>query len=67
VYGYGLVTYEGKERHVFDVALEFMTAGRIDAEALVTHKFKLEDYLDMIEVNMNKGKHNAVKTLVSFV
>lgn len=67
VYGYGLVTYEGKERHVFDVALEFMTSGRIDAEALVTHKFKLEDYLDMIEVNMNKGKHKAVKTLVSFV
>lgn len=67
VYGYGLVTHEGEENHVFDIALAFMSAGRIDAEALVTHKFKLEDYLDMIEVNMNKGQHKAVKTLVSFV
>ena len=67
VYGYGRVTHDGRERHVFDIALDFMQSGRVDAEALVTHKFKLEDYLDMIEVNMNKGKHRAVKTLVSFV
>lgn len=67
VYGYGRVAYEGEERHVFDIALAFMSAGRIDAEALVTHKFKLEDYLEMIEVNMNKGHYKAVKTLVSFV
>lgn len=61
------MTHEGEERHVFDIALEFMTLGRIDAETLVTHKFKLDDYMDMLEVNMNKSKHNAVKTLVSFV
>lgn len=67
VYGYGLVTHEGQKRHVFDIALEFMTAGRIDAEALVTHKFRLEDYLEMIAVNMHKSKHKAVKTLVSFI
>ena len=67
VYGYGRVTHDGRERHVFDIALDFMQSGRIDAEALVTHKFQLADYLEMIEVNMNKGKHRAVKTLVSFV
>ncbi len=66
VYGYGLATHEGEKRHVFDIALAFMTAGRIDAEALVTHKFRLEDYLEMVEVNMNKSQHRAVKTLVSF-
>ena len=27
----------------------------------------LEDYLEMIAVNMNKRQHKAVKTLVSFV
>ena len=67
VYGYGLVNHEGEDRHVFDIALEFMGSGRIDAEALVTHKFKLKDYMQMLEVNMNKGKHRAIKTLVSFV
>ncbi len=66
VYGYGLVTHNGEKRHVFDIALDFMLSGQIDAEVLVTHKFKLGDYLEMIEVNMNKGKYEAIKTLVSF-
>ena len=66
VYGYGMVTHEGEQRHVFDIALEFMLSGRINAEILVTHKFNLGNYLEMIEVNMNKGKYKAIKTLVSF-
>jgi len=67
VYGYGMVSHAGSSRHVFDVALEFMAAGRIDAEALVTHTFQLDDYLEMVNVNMNKGRHKAIKTLVSFM
>jgi threonine dehydrogenase-like Zn-dependent dehydrogenase len=67
VYGYGMVSHEGVQRHVFDVALEFMTSGKIAADVLVTHKFQLADYLEMVAVNMNKGKHKAIKTLVSFV
>ena len=66
VYGYGKVIHEGKKRHVFDIALEFMLSGRVDAEVLVTHKFNLGDYLEMMDVNMNKGKYKAIKTLVSF-
>ncbi len=66
VYGYGWVTCDGKRRHVFDIALEFMLAGRITTDGLVTHTFNLEDYMEMIDVNMNKGKHKAIKTLVSF-
>jgi threonine dehydrogenase-like Zn-dependent dehydrogenase len=66
VYAYGLVTYDGKKRHVFDVALELMSRNKIRADILVTHKFKIEDYRKMIEVNMNKGKHKAVKTVLSF-
>ena len=44
VYGYGMASHEGRRRHVFDIALEFLLAGRIDVETLVTHKFQLEDY-----------------------
>ena len=66
VYGCGRVSHEGKRRHVFDVALEWMSSGRIDTARLVTHKFRLADYMKMIEVNLDKGRHNAVKTLVAF-
>lgn len=67
VYGYGMVFYNGEKRHVFDISLAFMAEGRIDAQTLVTHIFNLDAYMEMITVNMNKGKHKAVKTLVSFV
>ncbi len=66
VYGYGMVTHNERKRHVFDIALDFMLSGQIDAEVLVTHKFELGDYLEMIAVNMNKVKYKAIKTLVSF-
>jgi hypothetical protein len=33
---------------------------------MVTHEFSLEDYRGMIEVNLNKQAHKAVKTIVSF-
>lgn len=66
VYGYGKVKYNGESRHVFEVALEMMLEGKIRADILVTHKFRIEDFPEMIEVNMNKGKHKAMKTVVSF-
>ncbi|WP_028313229.1 zinc-dependent alcohol dehydrogenase [Desulfatibacillum aliphaticivorans] len=66
VYGYGRVTYQGETRHVFDLAMEFMNEGRIRTAPLVTHTFRLEDYREMIEVNLNKARHGAVKALVRF-
>ncbi|MBU0995822.1 MAG: alcohol dehydrogenase catalytic domain-containing protein [Proteobacteria bacterium] len=66
VFAYGKVTYEGKDRHVFDIAMEFLAKNKICADMLVTHQFRIEDYREMIEVNLNKGKHKAVKTVMSF-
>ncbi|HCY87177.1 MAG TPA: alcohol dehydrogenase [Desulfobacteraceae bacterium] len=66
VYGYGRVVYQGETRHVFDLAMEFMNQGKIRTSPLVTHTFTLEEYMEMIEVNLNKAGHGAVKTLVRF-
>lgn len=67
VYGYGFVEYNGEKRHVFDIALDFMKQEKIRADVLVTHKFPLADYMEMIDVNLHKGRHKAVKTVVSFI
>lgn len=67
VYGYGYSEFNGKRQHVFEIALDLMQQGKIQAENLVTHKFAIEDYEQMIEVNLNKGQHKALKTVVSFV
>jgi hypothetical protein len=32
---------------------------------MITHTFPIEDYKQMIEVNLNKPKHRAVKTAIS--
>ena len=66
VYAYGCESHGGKKRHVFEIALEMMQHGTIRAGALVTHKFDLEDYRRMIAVNLEKSKHRAMKTVVSF-
>jgi threonine dehydrogenase-like Zn-dependent dehydrogenase len=66
VYAYGLVDDGGTRRHVFDIAMDMMNQKKIKAEALVTHRFRLDEYCRMIEVNMNKGQHRAMKTIVVF-
>lgn len=66
VYAYGWVNYAGKKRHVFDIALGMMARNSIKADILVTHKFRIAEYGRMIAVNMNKGKHRAMKTVMSF-
>lgn len=67
VYGSGRIDHNGSERHVFELALELMQRNRVNAEMLVTHRFRLEDYRRMIAVNRCKNRHNAMKTVVSFV
>jgi 16S rRNA U516 pseudouridylate synthase RsuA-like enzyme len=32
-------------------------------DGMVTHKFKLDEYKKMMDVNVNKGKYRAVKTM----
>lgn len=66
VYACGMVDDQGKRRHAFEVALEMMQAKRVRVKELVTHKFKLEAYREMIAVNMDKGRHKAIKTVVTF-
>jgi len=66
VYAYGDVEFEGKKQHVFKIAMALMKNGNIQADALVTHKFALEDYEQMIEVNLNKETNRAMKTVVKF-
>ncbi len=67
VYGCGEITYQGRKQHAFTAALELMGSGKIHTADLITHKFNIAQYADMIAVNLNKGEHKAVKTVVSFI
>jgi threonine dehydrogenase-like Zn-dependent dehydrogenase len=66
VYAHGINTIDGRREHVFETALRFSATGRIKLHEMVTHRFPLEGYQDMIKVNMHKSASRAVKTVVSF-
>jgi threonine dehydrogenase-like Zn-dependent dehydrogenase len=66
VYAHGVNLVDGRREHVFETALRFAAAGRVRLHEMVTHKFPLTRYQEMIEVNMRKSANRAVKTAVSF-
>ncbi|MGB9735754.1 MAG: zinc-dependent alcohol dehydrogenase [bacterium] len=64
-YGYGYVEEDGKTEHIFNIALELLKQ-HPKIEDMVTHVFSIDQYQEMIKVNLEKGKNRAIKTIVEF-
>lgn len=67
VFAYGYNSINGKKMHTFEIAMDLVKKGKIRLDDMVTHRFPLERYKEMIELNMNKGENRAIKTVISFV
>lgn len=65
IYAYQEEEWEGERVHTFALALRLFAEGKVDLSHLVTHRFRLEEYPEALEVALHKGKHQAVK--VAFV
>ncbi len=65
-YGYRYNNIEGGWKHTFEMALDLLSSKKIRVDDMLTHKFPLEQYRELIEVNLKKGVHRAMKTAVSF-
>lgn len=63
---YGYRNLDGRSVHVYETALSLIEKGRVKLEDLVTHRFHLADFRQMIRVNMKKAANQAVKTIVVF-
>lgn len=61
--GYGTADYLGKRAHCFDIAIDLLKKKKVDLTDLITHRFSIDDYIEAIEVNMNKAKSGAIKTV----
>ena len=48
------------------MALDLISSKKIQVDDMLTHKFPLKKYRELIEVNVNKGAYRAMKTAVSF-
>jgi (R,R)-butanediol dehydrogenase/meso-butanediol dehydrogenase/diacetyl reductase len=65
-YGYRYNNIAGVKKHAFEMSLDLMASKKIRVDDMLTHKFPLEKYKEMIEVNLNKEAKRAIKTAVSF-
>ena len=66
-YGHSQVMMDGKVVHVFELAISLAREKKVNLDGMVTHKFRLDQFQDMIELNMDKAGNKAVKTAISFV
>ena len=67
VYGCGYAHYKDAWLHMFDIALDLVRERKVELDDMITHRFELDNFEEMIEVNLSKEKHKAVKTAVSFI
>jgi len=63
VYAYGIEDFRSERIKTFELALRFMTEGKVDLRRLVTHRFALADYKRAIQTALATGPHRSVKTL----
>jgi threonine dehydrogenase-like Zn-dependent dehydrogenase len=65
-YGYRSNNIAGTQKHAFEIALDLIASKKIQVDDMLTHKFPLEKYREMIEVNLSKEANRAIKTAVCF-
>lgn len=54
------------KKHAFEIALDLLKNGKIQVEDMLTHTFEIDEYRELIAVNMKKGAFRAIKTAIRF-
>ncbi len=65
-YGRQMEHYQGRRVSTYELVLELMSAGKIEAGRLLTHTFGIDDYRKAFEVGLNKSRYEAIKIAFDF-
>jgi (R,R)-butanediol dehydrogenase / meso-butanediol dehydrogenase / diacetyl reductase len=65
-YAHSFNETENGRRHAFEIALDLMETKKVNVQDMLTHTFPIARYKDLIQVNMSKTGHRAIKTAVQF-
>jgi threonine dehydrogenase-like Zn-dependent dehydrogenase len=65
-YASGYNDTENGRKHAFEIAIDLMDRRKVDVQDMLTHTFPIEQYRDLIRVNMSKAANKAIKTAVRF-
>jgi len=56
----------GEKKRTLQIALDLIASGNNSIKEFVTHKFRLEEYKEALNITENKAEHNATKVAFSF-
>ncbi len=65
VYAHGSELWRGQRRHTYDIVIELLRGGGLQAEALITHRFPLEQWREAIRTSQDKGS-GAIKVAFDY-
>jgi threonine dehydrogenase-like Zn-dependent dehydrogenase len=60
---YGLETVEGKRANCIEIYLDLLTDKRLNVDALITHRYPLDQYADAFLAVQNRWRSQAVKVI----
>ncbi len=65
-YGRQFEHFEGSRVSTYALVHRLMVEGKLDAAAMLTHKFPLSQYRQAFDVSLHKGRHQAIKVAFDF-
>ena len=66
VYGRQRETFGGREISTYELVLEFLVAGTLQADGLLTHRFRIAEFRKALRVAMDKNTHHSLKVAFDF-
>ncbi len=65
-YGYRYNDTPNGRRQTFEIALEMIEQKKVRVDDMLTHAFPIENYREMIDLNLRKSAGRAMKTAIKF-
>ena len=65
-WGRSMEHYEGRRVNSYQLVLDLIAAGKIAAEGLLTHTFRIDDYRKALEAGMYKPQCKSIKVAFDF-
>lgn len=58
--------YAAEKRSTFAIAIELLERGDLDLSWLITHKFELDDFPEVMRMHRERNKHQILKAVFAF-
>ena len=65
VYAHGAEIWDGRPIHTYDLTIDLLRQGKLEAEALITHRFPLEQWREAIRTAQDK-RTGAIKVAFDY-